>query len=236
MKTIKKTDQVFKVDRYDKSVSLLEAHPVRKKKKRPRAESIEPLQIKTSTSKDVALVNTSKKQVRTLANMGKLNAAVGKLTSVFGIKEREIMDAVEAGDIDQAVQVFQRQAYSTIVRLIPIAEKEYLLGKRDHQLYALNSVISQGRELANDLMSSDNKKQLGETIIREILEPAFKQILQQMMQEQMMLKTALSDKLKPEFLTASSGELDSSLRRVAGSMTEIFKSSSEQINKKLLGD
>lgn len=173
---------------------------------------------------------------RHVKKFAELSETVRRVGSTFGIKKSEIMRAVEEGQIDHAVQQFQRQAYSTIVNLIPIAEKAYLKDRREHQAYALNALISQGRELANDLMAADNKNQLCETLIAEILTPAFKQILQQLMQEQMMLKTALSDKLKPEFLALSSAEFDRSLRTVAGSMTEIFKGTSEQIRKKLLGE
>lgn len=167
---------------------------------------------------------------------GELAETVKQVGSTFGIRKREIMDAVDSGNIDHAVLQFQRQAYSTIVNLIPIAEKEYKKSKREHQAYVLNALISQGRELASDLMASGDRAQLADVLIREVLEPTFKALLQQMMQEQLQLKTILGDKLKPAFVPDASREMDDSLKRLAGCMTELFKSTSLQINKKLLGE
>jgi hypothetical protein len=167
---------------------------------------------------------------------GKLAETVKQVGSTFGIRRREIMEAVDAGNIDHAVLAFQRQAYSTIVNLIPIAEKAYKKHQREHQAYVLNSLISQGRELAADLMASGDRQQLAETLIREVIEPVFKALLQQFMQEQLQLKTILGDKLKPAFVPDASREMDESLKRVASIMNDLFRSTTTQINKKLLGE
>jgi hypothetical protein len=137
-----------------------------------------------------------------------LAETVKEVGSTFGIRKREIMDAVATGNIDHAVLQFQRQAYSTIVNLIPIAEKAYKKHQREHQAYVLNSLISQGRELASDLMASGDRAQLAEIIAREVLEPVFKSMLQQFMQEQLQLKTILGDKIKPQFSADASREME----------------------------
>jgi hypothetical protein len=165
-----------------------------------------------------------------------LAETVKEVGSTFGIRKREIMDAVATGNIDHAVLQFQRQAYSTIVNLIPIAEKAYKKHQREHQAYVLNSLISQGRELASDLMASGDRAQLAEIIAREVLEPVFKSMLQQFMQEQLQLKTILGDKIKPQFSADASREMDNSLKRMAQVMNDMYKSTTQQINRKLLGD
>jgi hypothetical protein len=165
-----------------------------------------------------------------------LAETVKEVGSTFGIRKREIMDAVATGNIDHAVLQFQRQAYSTIVNLIPIAEKAYKKHQREHQAYVLNSLISQGRELASDLMASGDRAQLAEIIAREVLEPVFKSMLQQFMQEQLQLKTILGDKIKPQFSADASREMDNSLKRMAQVMNDMFRSTTQQINKKLLGE
>lgn len=194
---------------------------------------------KRASSNVVALVTppaVTRETERKIKRYGELAETVKKVGSTFGVRRREIMDAVAEGNIDHAVMHFTRQAYSTIVNLIPIAEKAYKKHQREHQAYVLNALISQGRELAADLIATDDRKRLGDILVREILEPAFKSVLQQMMQEQMQLKTILSDKIQPKYVERVSTEMDDSLKRVAAAMTVVFRSTSEQIAKKLLGD
>jgi hypothetical protein len=190
-----------------------------------------------STGTDLVIVkDIDRGTERKIKKYDALAETVKSVGSTFGIRKREIMDAVAAGNIDHAVMHFTRQAYSTVVALIPIAEKAYKKHQREHQAYVLNALISQGRELAADLIATDDRKRLGETLVREILEPAFKNILQAQMQEQMQLKAILADKVQPKYAERTSTEMDESLKRVAGAMTTIFRTTSEQIAKKLLGD
>lgn len=177
-----------------------------------------------------------RKTEKLVSKYSKLAKTVKEVGSTFGVRKHEIMQAIEEGNIEHAVGQFQRQAYSTVVNLIPIAEKAYLKDRREHQIYCLNALISQGRELAADLMAANNREQLAQTLLHEVLEPAFKNILQQVMQEQMHMKAVLSDKIKPPYVTMTSSEQDESLRRIAAAMTEIFKSTADQFNRKILGE
>jgi hypothetical protein len=186
-----------------------------------------------STELSIVVDKASAKQ---LSKYGDLADTVKKTASVFGIRKQEIMDAVAAGNTDHAILQFQRQAYSTIVNLIPLAEAAYIRDKRESQAYALNALISQGRELAHDLMASSDRQNLSRAIATEILEPVFKSLLQQILQEQLQLKAILGDKLKPQYISAASFEMDESIKRLAGLMTTLYQSTTEQINKKLLGD
>lgn len=193
---------------------------------------------KKSRSTELAVVapKVDRDVERKIKKYGELAETVKSVGSTFGVRKREIMAAVQEGNIDHAVMHFTRQAYSTIVTLIPIAEKAYKKHQREHQAYVLNALISQGRELAADLVATDDRRRLGETLIKEILEPAFKNVLQQMMQEQLQLKVILSDKIQPKYTERVSAEMDESLKRVAGAMNLVFHATSEQISKKLLGD
>lgn len=167
---------------------------------------------------------------------GKLAKTVREVGTTFGIRKTAIMEAVEAGNIDHAILQFQRQAYATIVNLIPIAEAEYIRDKREHQAYVLNAMISQGRELAADLAASGDSAQLAGLLIQEVIEPMFKALLQQFMQEQMQLKTLLADKFKPDMTADASREMDASIKRIASVMTDLYKSTAVQVNKKILGE
>jgi hypothetical protein len=171
-----------------------------------------------------------------VTKLTKLASAVREAGSTFGVRKSEIMEAIDAGDIDHAVLSFQRQAYATVMALIPIAEAEYRKHKRDHQAYVLNAMISQGRELAADLMASSDRQNLADAIVQEVLEPMFKGMLQQFMIEFLQLKAILGDKMQPAFIATVSLELDASIKRMAKIMTDMHKTTSDQIRRKLIGD
>lgn len=243
------TGGAYKVNRYGSpvpktgipkaGVPTKSSMPVFKKKKKLAVveEPVAPKKKKPVThSHELAVVEPTNKQKRTLQKFDKLAETAERVQSTFGLRESQIMDLIEAGDIDGSIHAFQKQAYGTIINLIPIAEEEYRKGKRDHQAYVLNALISQSRELAADLMASGDRQSLAAAIVSEILEPTFKAILQFMMQEQMQLKAILTDKIFPQHQANAVHEIDSSLKNVAASMTSLYKMSADNITKKLLGD
>jgi hypothetical protein len=202
----------------------------KKKKKRAVEEDDQP-----AVTRELTLVD-KKRSVRTVEKYEKLGEQVKKTAAVFGLRKADIMEAVEAGDIDFAVLQMQRQAYSTIVNMIPLAEQAYLKDKREHQIYALNALISQARELAADLMASSDRSQLAEKLIHEMLEPTFKSILQTMMQEQLKLKHLIDDKIKPEYRAVVARDCDQVIKEVAGTMNVLFQVTSQQTRKYMLGE
>lgn len=195
--------------------------------------SVKRYQAKTLKPETLPVKRSTEKTIQRYVALADTVVQVG---STFGIRKRAIMEAIEENNIEHAVAQFQRQAYSTVVNLIPLAEAAYLKDGREHQIYCLNALISQGRELAADLMAANSRDTLAATLLSEVLEPAFKSVLQQIMQEQMHMKTVLCDKIKSPHEEGVSTEQDASLRRIAGAMNEIFRNTSEQFHRKIIGD
>ena len=232
----KKSSPGFAINRYAKKPEgthqpKLPAPSVSKqpREKEPAAKP----KLKAKTGSEVAVTKKQERQIKQFSDLADTTKKVG---TVFGIKKSEIMLAVTEGNIDHAISVFRRQAYSTIVNLIPIAEKEYVKGKRDHQAYVLNALITQGRELAADLMQDGDRTQLANKLVHEMLEPVFKGILQNVVSELQQQKLMLSDKLQPEYKAHVSIEIDASAKRIAGAMTDLFSVASDQIRRNLIGD
>ena len=164
-----------------------------------------------------------------------LSEQVKGASSVFGLRQDAIRDALANKDVDHVISMFQEQAFATIVTLIPMAEEAYTKDKREHQMYALNAIISQGRELAADIAAMNNKKQLAQMLVDEVLNPAFKSILQHMLNEQLTLKALLADKIIPGKQQQVVQEIDTSLRNNATSMTQIYDALAQEIKLKLIG-
>jgi hypothetical protein len=181
-------------------------------------------------------VKTTRKKRTTLEKANKLDANIEKVASTFNIKRREIQQAVNSGDIDQAITTFQRTAYSTLVSIIPIAEREYRKWKRDNQAYALNALIQSARELASDLAAANDRSALAEMLIRESLDPMFREILQQLAQQNMVLKTFVQDKIKPQHVNGVIEKIDMDLRDTAAYLQSIHAVISLQMKRAVQGD
>lgn len=180
-------------------------------------------------------VKQRKRQAITLQKAEKFGEKFEKVTSTFGIKRKEIQSAVARGDIDDAITQFQRTAYSTLVSVIPIAEKEYRKWKRDNQAYALNALISSARELASDLAASNDRANLAEKLLREGLDPMFRELLQFLAQNSVTQKAFIQDKIKPQHVAGVTAKIDTDLRDTAAYLQSVHTVISEQMRRAIQG-
>lgn len=171
--------------------------------------------------------NLEKRMVKTAGQISKVSRA-------FGVKEaRHITTLLKDGNVDGSIMAFQRTAYASIINLISVAEAEYIKGRREHQAYVLNSLISTGRELAADVGASAARQDLANIIAREVLEPMFRTLLQDVMTEQVQMKAILSDKVPDKHVDGVTKEMDSSLKRLAAKMTDHFHNTSAAIAERM---
>lgn len=166
--------------------------------------------------------------------MTKTAGQISKVSGAFGLKEAStITKLLRSGNIDGSIQMFQQTAYASIIKLISVAEAEYIKGRREHQAYVLNSLISTGRELAADVSASAARQDLANILAREVLEPMFRALLQDAMTEQVKMKAILSDKVPERHIDAVTREMDSSLKRIAEKMNEHFHSTKALISERM---
>lgn len=164
-----------------------------------------------------------------------LAETVKKVGSTFGVKRKDIVDAIERGDLDGSIMAFQRQAYATIMGLIPIAEGEYRKWKRESQAYALNAMVNLGRELAGDLAQSSDRARLAEVLTMEIIEPMFRALLQHIAQQSVTTKAYLAGKLKPNYEANAISHLDDSLKETAAYLQDQYQVVAQNITRQITG-
>ncbi len=172
----------------------------------------------------------------TLDKAEKLRGEVRKSATTFGLQKSKIIDAVNAGDVDGSILAFQRTAYSAVVSIIPIAEREYRKFKRESQAYALNALIQSARELSQDLAATNDRAMLADRLLQESLVPFIKALLQHIVQQNVILKGFLSDKLKPGVSPTVVANIDSELRNTAAYMQSMYELCTEQIKKAVQGN
>lgn len=122
------------------------------------------------------------------AKLTKLQERMKRLNSVFKDEVSTIQRLLEAHNSDGAITVFQKTALATMIELIPIAEEKYRKFGNERSAYALNSLITQARELVGDIKAEQDQRELALRLSREIVNPAFIQIMQNMVDNLYQLK------------------------------------------------
>lgn len=164
-----------------------------------------------------------------------LAETVKQVGTTFGVKRQDIIDAIERGDLDGSILTFQRQAYSTVIGLIPIAEAEYRRHKRESLAYALRALIDQGRELAQDLAASSDRAKLAETLVEEALDPMFKALMQHIMEQTVVAKGIVAGKLKPQHEAGFTAHMDDALKETAAYLQSTYQLVKQQITLTITG-
>lgn len=165
----------------------------------------------------------------------KLAETVRRVGSTFGAKKTDIIAAIERGDLDGSIVTFQRQAYATVIGLIPIAEQEYKKHKRESLAYALKALIGEARDLAQDLAASSDRARLADLIVEETLQPLFKGILQHTVEQNVLLKGLLAGKVSPQHAANVTAHLDDALKDTAVYLQSTYKLVAQQIKNNIAG-
>jgi hypothetical protein len=178
----------------------------------------------------------TRKQKNAIIKAEATSSMLKKTASTFGIKRKDIILAIDNGDIDGALSTFRKTAYSAVIALIPIAEKEYRKGKRESQAYAFNALIQSARELGQDLEASNDRAALAESLVRTALEPMFKDLLQKLLQQQVLLKGFLNDKVMPKHIDTIAAQLDVDIRESAAFMQDLYEKTAITIKRAVNGE
>ena len=144
--------------------------------------SLKPLSFSTTANKPTNLILSSKSEVidfqkkknkfTQAIEMGThkdTENATSALESLFKKRLKRIKKSSIENDYGE---IYRIQVYKAlmdmVLDLIPVAEAKYRVGKEDKSMYALNVVINQSREIANDMRSVQDFEQQALQIIRII--------------------------------------------------------------------
>lgn len=173
------------------------------------------------------------KQAKTLDKVNKVAKTLKNVESTVG--KGVVSKSIASGDIDGALVAFQRQAFSRLVELIPLAEAQYRKDPRQSNAYAMNAMVSAAREIAQDLAATNDRAQLAETVLHDLLEPMMKAMVQQYLQKLILLKSFLTDKAPPSSLRSIIAQLDQDAREYVEYMQLAYQTTAEQLQSVIQG-
>ena len=98
-----------------------------------------------------------------------------KLGGEFSRDIPDIFTLLDSNDNDtvQVQVIFLKSALATVVDLIPYMEDQARKSRREQDAYALNSLISQGREIFSDLRSLSDTDKVADRISISVVDPMF---------------------------------------------------------------
>lgn len=220
------------IDRYRDKRPRSTPPDIAKKKAIAKAKKVKAAKLKEEASEpgtSLALIPAKK-----LKRLEQTQDLMKKASTTFGVPSKQLYSMIQDGQVDQAIITFQRQMLATILRLIPIAEAQYRKEKKEHTAYALNSLVSQARELAADIASSADRAGVAETILAEFWMPTFTSFVQSLVTEAQTLKSSLRSKVRPESAHAADLAVDDLVKQMARTGNELFRVNAEGI-RDLLG-
>ena len=196
--------------------------PVKKKKKykeNPNAPKVSPPEVSEREQKRRASVHRNLKQT----------------LKTFREDSPDIQQLLEQ-DSDRASERFQRRALAMLIDLIPVAEAKYRERAGEHSAYALNSLISQARELISDIQAGKDSEELVNTLGLEILKPCFTAIAQSMIDNIYRLRRRVERNIKPSKVESVNEAVDDMAKEFAAYLENQYTQTYDLVRKKMLDD
>jgi hypothetical protein len=108
---------------------------------------------------------------------------VKKMRSIVGDSSEQISQLLESNETDQAVSLMYKRMLQTLLDLLSYSEQYVRKTKAAKGVYQVNALISNIRELMTDIQSAQDRGMLGDAMIERILQPSFREIGSQFVQE-----------------------------------------------------
>lgn len=104
-------------------------------------------------------------------------ARVRGLVTMFGQRADRILSLLEDDEqTDGALTLIQRTLLQTLVDVLPVVERGVRRSKARRGVYQLNQVVSQIRELMQDMQSLKDKGQLGASVADRVIRPSYQDL------------------------------------------------------------
>lgn len=130
---------------------------------------------------------------------------------------------------DNAVKQFQLSNLKMLIDLIPMAEREFRNNPKQSNMYTLNGLITQCRELIADLLQEDNTQELVNNIVQNILQPRIGAIANSIIQFNYDVKRDTERNLKPERVEKTFDNIDQLTKEFGRELTGILNKIQEEI-------
>ena len=180
----------------------------------PQKGDVRPKKKKSLESKSTALVAAAE---------GLPSVKRSELKSFFGKQTPEILRALEMNDNDGALTLIKKRLLQTTVRLIPYAENIVQSSQSQKGIYQFTSLVNQIRELMTDIQADQDRRYIAQSLVREVLQPAFMEMAQTIITDHHAFRKSSEDMLDPKYTQRFSSELQELAKNFAKKMMDVYK-------------
>lgn len=126
------------------------------------------------------------------------------------------------GTVEQGMLSMVRAMLASTIEMLPIAEGQYKKYKNERAAYAFSTLVNQARELGNDLRTMQDLEGQVIHILTSILQPAFTQVMQHMINEVYAARTEIGRSVRdPRSQEVVQNALNTLLRAHAGYLQDM---------------
>jgi hypothetical protein len=183
--------------------------------------------------------NPAQKRLSSVAAEGESLPAViapdveKKLQSMFGKKAGVIVDMLEMDDSDGALTLVSRSLLQTLVDILPIAENNVRKTDGAKGVYGFNQLVSQVREMCNDIRAHQDRGHIGQRIVEQSVRPVFVSISMQIVQAFIELDSIARVSMKETDYARFVKALDSMKTNLAQYMMSQYTEVEQQVTRSL---
>ena len=212
-------------DKLDKRKHERSDDTIKRKPGRPRKNVKKELTLSSGSLKNYD-VDVNDPQARQ-----KLKRRLRKVKSVFKSQVGDIQDLLDNSNNDVAITIARRNLLKMLTELIPFAEANYRQYGNERAAYALNTLITQMRELIADIQSEHNKSELLMRILTEIMHPRFLLLGQHIIDVFYYLRTSIQPNLKSASELLMIDEINGSAKNTGKFIEEMYKDIQRELTR-----
>ncbi|MFA5669439.1 MAG: hypothetical protein WC967_09345 [Balneolaceae bacterium] len=147
---------------------------------------------------------------------------------ISAFKNKEIMALLDTDKNDSAISLTRKQMLRTIIDLIPMAEESYRKFPSDRNVYALNNLMSQAREIIAELQSDTDRDLVLHRLTSNVISPQASLLANYLIEANFSLKNRLKSYVTGKSEERAVGKLIDDMTKEIGSA---LKESLEHISK-----
>lgn len=122
-----------------------------------------------------------------------------EMTGEFKVDLPDIFSMIDDQDAkaEDIQKAFLRAAFATVVSLIPVMEEQAHKKRNESGAYALNALLSQGREIAADLRALQSSEEIAARISALVIDPSYMSIVATIVQTLSNLRDEMEKFVQP---------------------------------------
>jgi len=125
-----------------------------------------------------------------------------EIVSIIGDDAEKLQNLFEDDNVARATQMLNRRLVQMLIDLIPQMETGIRRSKGRYGAHSLNGTIQTIRELVTDLNNAQDRGAIGQSIVENIIRPAFLDIATKIVEEYATVSAEVKDLLSDETYSA----------------------------------